>query len=198
MDFVLSVCYNSFIPCPTFVASDEQFLYSGGVDSVFEIDATDLRWLEGVSENEDLCLHGNAVAKISDEIFEYDNATVSATALYLLKSLTEDHIQNSVQMLPCCGFNIYASDDMCSCVIVGCPDGIDWSVIHIGDDIIKLVTKSGKETLITLDEYRKTVYSFADKIETYYKKSVRKRLPDDAVNRDGYIAFWNEWHRHRK
>ena len=51
---------------------------------MFSIDVTDLHWLKDVPEKEDLCLHGHAVAKIGEEVFEYD-ATVSSTALYLLK-----------------------------------------------------------------------------------------------------------------
>ena len=165
---------------------------------MFEINATDLRWLEGAVEKDDLCLHGNAVARIGDEILAYEDATVSATALYLLKSLTEDHVRREIQMLPCCGFSMYASDGMNTCVVIGCPNGIDWSVLHEGNDMIKLVTKSGKETRITLDEYQKEVYTFVDGIEAFYRESAPKRLPREKVNRDGYIAFWDEWHRRRK
>jgi len=164
---------------------------------MFEINVTNLAWLENVNEETDLCLHGKAVAKIGDETFEYD-ATVSATALYLLKSLTEDHvIHHTNQMLPCCGFSIYANQNMDNVDICGCPNGVDWSVIHVGSDV-KITTASGKETMVRLDEYRKSVYSFVDKIEEYYTKSTPKVLPKDKVDREGYIAFWNEWHRHRE
>ncbi|HLR35254.1 MAG TPA: hypothetical protein VK071_08020 [Tissierellales bacterium] len=32
-------------------------------------------------------------------------------------------------------------------------------------------------------------------VEDYYKKSSNKILPEDEFERDGYIAFWNEWNR---
>jgi len=164
---------------------------------MFEINATNLTWLENVDEETDLCLHGKAVAKIGDEIFE-DDATVSATALYLLKSLTEDHlIHKGNQMLPCCGFSIYANEDKTAVDICGCPNGTDWSIIHVGDDV-KIITDSGQETIIGLDEYKISVYSFADKIKEYYEKSTPKVLPKDKVDREGYIVFWNEWHWRRK
>lgn len=68
----------------------------------FTIDATDLAWLEGCEEA-DLCLHGHGTAVIGERTLTYD-CTVSATALQLLKSLTEDHIPaGDNQMLPCCG-----------------------------------------------------------------------------------------------
>lgn len=74
----------------------------------FSISATDLKWINGSKDDpEDLCLHGHAIAVIGNRKLEYD-ATISATALYLLKSLTEDHIiHDDNQMLPCCGFSLF-------------------------------------------------------------------------------------------
>ena len=164
---------------------------------MFQIEAVELKWLEGVEdEREDLCLHGRGIAKIGDETFEYD-ATVSSTALYLLKFLTEDHlIYRSNQMLPCCGFNIYPCKDKETVNISGCPNGVDWSVIHDGDKV-RLVTETGKETVINLEEYKETVYSFVDKIENFYSASAPK-MPYDEEAQIAYTAFWNEWKRRRK
>lgn len=54
----------------------------------FLISATDLRWIDDSKDNpEDYCLHGHAIAIIGDRKLEYD-CTVSATALYLLKSIS--------------------------------------------------------------------------------------------------------------
>lgn len=145
---------------------------------------------------EDLCLHGHAVARIADQTLEYD-ATVSATALYLLKSLTEDHIMyQDIQMLPCCGHTLIANEDLSEVVISGCPNGIDWSVIH-NDDIVVLELEDGTKDHISLDEYRAEVFRFADMIEDFYKACTPKVLPDEPFFRDGYIAFWNEWHKRR-
>ena len=58
---------------------------------MFSISVSNLHWMEEVDSIEDLCLHGNAKAIIGHEVLEYDDATVSSTALYLLKSLKEDH-----------------------------------------------------------------------------------------------------------
>lgn len=43
--------------------------------------------------------HAHAVARIGDETLEYE-ATVSATALYLLKSLREDHQAYEEEQFP--------------------------------------------------------------------------------------------------
>ena len=163
---------------------------------MFSIDAVNLRWLEGTKAEEDLCLHGKAIAQIGDEHFEFE-AAVSSTALYLLKSLTEDHVMGqSNQMLPCCGFFMIANEDLSSVEICGCNNGIDWSVLHDGGNVV-LITESGKKTVMPIREYKQIVFAFADKIESFYKDSKEKSLPKDEFDRNGYIAFQNEWRARR-
>lgn len=159
----------------------------------FLIDATELYWIDGAADNpEDLCLHGHAIAYIGDEMLEYD-CTVSATALYLLKTLTEDHIiHEDNQMLPCCGHFYIPDAKLENVIISGCDHGIDWTVKHSGKDVI-LILENGKEEIVPLEEYRQEVYRFVDKIEDYYQSCSPKVMPEDSFSRDGYIAFWNEW-----
>ena len=161
---------------------------------VFQIEATDLAWINGAKDDpSDLCLHGHAAARIGDRILTYD-ATVSATALYLLKTVTEDHIINeSNQMLPCCGFFLIPNGDLTEVSIVGCPNGIDWSVIH-EDGAVKLILEDGREEAVPIGAYAAEVCRFADKIESFYSSCTPKALPKDEFDRNGYIAFWNEWH----
>jgi hypothetical protein len=165
---------------------------------MFKIDVTALHWMEGTSPATDLCLHGHTVAAIGDETLEYD-ATVSATALYLLKTLKKEHRMGEGEnpMLPCCGFFLIADDTLSSVEIMGCPNGVDFSVLHESGQIV-LVTESGKRTVVPTEEYKEAVFAFADKIEAFYRSSAKKVLPDDAFERNGYIAFWNEWKRLRE
>ena len=159
---------------------------------MFSICVSDLHWLPGSEETEDLCLHGHATAIIGDERLEYD-ATVSATALYLLKSIREDHVYGAgLQMLPCCGHFLIASEDLSHVEIVGCDSGVDWSVLH-EDDNVRLVTESGTSTLVPMSEYREAVFAFADEVERFYRTSRPKTIPTDAFERNGYLAFWKEW-----
>ncbi len=164
---------------------------------IFRITATNIGWIDGRKDDpKDLCLHGHAVATIGNNLFEYD-ATISATALYLLKSLTENHIiYEDNQMLPCCGFFYIPNEKLDNIEISGCPNGIDWSIIHNEDDVI-LELEDGTQEVISLEEYRNEVYQFADMVEEYYQSCTRKELPKDEFDRNGYIAFWNEWHRRR-
>ena len=162
----------------------------------FSIYATNISWINHAKDDPgDLCLHGHAVAHIADTVLEYD-ATISATALYLLKSLTEDHlIGQDNQMLPCCGFMLIANNPF-SVTICGCPNGIDWSVRHKDRDVI-LELEDGTEERVPLEEYTEAVFGFADMVEAYYRECSPKILPDDRFTAEGYTAFWNEWHRRR-
>ena len=162
----------------------------------FSIYATEMKWMDETDETEDLCLHGHAVVCIGKKKLEYD-AAISATALYLLKTLTENHIMRTDnQLLPCCGFSLFPNETLDNVVILGCDNEIDWSVVHDGDTVI-LELEDGTRETISIDEYKKEVFKFADTVETFYKSCASKKMPKDKVDRDGYIAFWNEWHRRR-
>ena len=186
---------NSIFSEPPF-KYDRQIVWR---DLLFRIDVENLCWIKNddMDDPDDLCLHGHAVAKIGDEFFEYD-ATVSATALYLLRTLRESHIPRECEhMLPCCGHTMISNEDCSSVNIFGCPNGVNWSVMH-ERNMIKLVTETGAETLVDIDAYTDEVFAFADKIEVFYKKSLPKNLAElDDFSRNGYTAFWNEWHRRR-
>ena len=164
----------------------------------FEIEATRLAWINGAEDDPtDLCLHGFARARIGARGLEYD-ATVSATALYLLKTLTEDHILHADnQMLPCCGSFMIPDAGLNNVKIVGCDHGIDWSVLHEGERV-RLVLEDGYEASVPLAAYRAEVCRFADEIEAFYEACSPKQMPEDKFEQDGYTAFWNEWHRRRK
>ena len=163
---------------------------------MFQIDVTELEWIKGPEDDpEDLCLHGKVTARIGDEVLE-DHGTVSASALYLLRSLTEDHETGQEnQMIPCCGHFWVANEDLTEVWISGCPYGTDWKVRQVPGGV-SILTDSGKETFVPMEEYRPEVFRFADTVEAYYAACAPK-VPADALRERGYTAFWNEWHRRR-
>jgi len=163
---------------------------------IFQMDVRDVYWLaDPGQEQADLCLHGFVTAIIGDEVFQ-DDGTVSSTALYLLKSLTQNHIAGKEnQMIPCCGHTFIANEDQTEVYICGCPNGIDWTEEQVNGGV-KITTESGKETLVPMDAYRAEVFQFADKVESCYA-SCAPKVPCDDFSRKGYTAFWNEWHRRR-
>lgn len=166
----------------------------------FDIKILDLYWLDKTKDDpDDLCLHGDVYVKIGEEVIvDKYSCTVSSTGLYLLKSLENDHIigENSNQMLPCCGFFIITNEKDDNVDIIGCPHGIDWTVLHSGD-YIKLITQKGTEVTVKLNSYREVVYRFVDVIKEFYKKSTPKNMTGDSFDIIGYIKFWDEWDRRR-
>ena len=163
---------------------------------VFQISAYGFHWIKGTQDDsQDLCLHGHVTARIGDTLLE-DSGTVSATGLYLLKTLTEDKIMNEweVQMIPCCGHFLIPNDDLTEVSISGCPNGTDWSVVHEGENL-KLILPSGQEEVVSLGEYIPEVLAFAETVKAFYDACTPKEIPADEFRRKGYQAFWNEWNR---
>ena len=166
---------------------------------MFRIDVENLCWITGDLDNaDDFCLHGHVVVQIGEETFDY-NATASATGLYLLRTLTENHTWNDDNMLPCCGHFMIANEQLDYVDILGCSNGVNFEVIHGADNNLKIRSNTGKEVFICKERYANEVNLFADKIESFYKTSSPKNFDScDDFERNGYIAFWNEWSRRRK
>lgn len=168
--------------------------------AVFTVTAEHLRWIDGSQDDpDDLCLHGDCAVQFGEYSAEYENATVSATALMLLRALEEDHtLDDSVQLIPCCGFNMYAEEDGARCLILGCPNGVDWTIQHDGNDVV--MNAPGHEddpVRIPFSQFRDEVFRFADQIEAFYRSCTPKTEPDDEIDRAGWAAFRREWHRRR-
>lgn len=163
---------------------------------VFKIKADHFEWIGGAADDpKDLCLHGHVTVQFGDTILE-DHGTVSATALYLLKTLSENKIMApyDIQMIPCCGHFLIANKELTNVMISGCDKGTDWSTIH-EDNTVRLLLPSGQEEVVTLREYQYAVLDFAKSVKQFYDACTPKEIPEDAFDRNGYIAFWNEWQR---
>ena len=163
---------------------------------VFKIRADQFEWINGAKDDpQDLCLHGHVSAQFGDTILE-DHGTVSATALYLLKTLTEDKLMQpyDIQMIPCCGYFLMANSDLTEVQISGCDTGTNWSTVHEGDSV-RFILPTGQEEVVSLREYQYEVLDFAKSVKRYYDACTPKEIPEDAFDRNGYTAFWNEWHR---
>lgn len=167
-------------------------------DGNFEIKILDLHWITGIDNSTDLCAHGHVFVKIGDEVVADKNSldvTVSTTALYLMRTLQENHPEDKYasQLLPCCGFVMSANDEGDRVDIHGCPSGIDWTIVHTDENKITHILDSGKEITIDKDAYRKIVFDFADQVEHFYKTSLPRTIPVDDFDKKGYAAFWKEW-----
>ena len=76
--------------------------------------------------------------------------------------------------------------------IIGCDQGLDWSVKHE----VGLVTIEAYENLKTTYyylQYKKEVLNFIKQVENFYDEAGERILPEDEMDREGYLAFWKEW-----
>jgi hypothetical protein len=116
----------------------------------------------------------------------------------MLRTLSEDHtVEESMlgqQMLPCCGFNMYAEESLENVYISGCSYGIDYAVHH-KEDAVVIATEAGNQYAVSISDYRREALKFARQVEAFYNQCSPRTLPDNDPDRNGYIAFWNEWKR---
>ncbi len=159
----------------------------------FEIKIKKLYWIDGTQDNkEDLCLHGDLKIRINDQIVEY-SPTVSAAGLRLLRSLFEDHQgEKGKHLFPCCGNIMIANEEGNKVEIIGCDQGLDWSVRY-KDGLITIKADKNTETTIYYLQYKKEVLNFIKEVENFYKKAGKRILPEDKVEMEGYLDFWKEW-----
>lgn len=164
----------------------------------FSIKAESFEWINGCKDDpDDLCSHGNVTLKIGPETISCYCCT-SAAALRMIRTLTEDrNPQDGLfgeQMLPCCGFNMYADETLENVTISGCDSGTDYSVRHQGNLVI-LTLENGHAFAVSMDNYTREVLQFARRVEDFYRCCSVKKIPENSIERDGYAAFWNEWRR---
>jgi hypothetical protein len=161
--------------------------------TLFELNLLDWFWVNGNKvDDEDLCLHGNVYARIkNDVIADSYYCTISASGLYLLRSIENDHTSDCEHMFPCCGHFMIPADDLSSVNICGCPNGIQLFVTHL-DNSVKLITEANTDISLPINEYKEIVKVFVQEIERVYEQNPRQ-LPQDDFDRNGYLAFWNEW-----
>lgn len=162
---------------------------------LFIIKLSNLCFLGEQNETQkDLCLHGNVFIQIVDHVLDdgkVDQWTVSAGALRLLRSVVENHYAGSEEhLMPCCGHFMIPSDDLQTVNISGCPNGLDFTVLH-KDNTVELITDKNSIS-IPFDEYKNTVLKVAEEVELFYHDSPPKKLDND-FDKEGYQAFWNEW-----
>ena len=168
----------------------------------FELKILDLHWIKNEDDPTDLCAHGHVFVKIGDEVVadkDTLDVTVSSTALYLMRTLKDNYKKDDYasQLLPCCGHFFMADEENDFVSIMGCPSGIDWTIVHIDDNNVKHITNSGREVTVDKRIYTKLVSDFADQVENFYKISLPKTIPTDDFDRKGYLTFWKEWRRLR-
>lgn len=172
--------------------------------SDFILEVSDLHWIRDVDDENDLCAHGKVFLKIGNEIVcdkESLDVTVSSTALYLMRTLTQDYKKGDFasQILPCCGFVMISESEESDFVnICGCSTGIDWKIEHIDNSKIKHTTENGESITVDFEDYKTLVKDFFLKVDEFYRKGKPKKIPTDDFYRKGFLSFQNEWEMLKK
>jgi hypothetical protein len=164
-----------------------------------------LRWIQGaVDDPKDLCAHGDVEFRIGDDVLldptTGKDLTVSAAALYLLRTLSVPHTKDAPvgdQLFPCCGFNMYEVAELEDVVICGCPNGEDFEVFHdVGGAGVIVRAADGREWRVGWPEWRAAVFGFADKVAAFYAACSPKE-PYEEEDAKGFRKFIAEWGRRR-
>ncbi len=169
---------------------------------MIELYAADLHFLgdDPVSKREDLCLHGRVYFRVNDTVFsEIGDHTwcVTASALYFLRSLIIDHKAGEGEhMIPCCGHMMIPNEDGKTVCVIGCNNGIDFDVIHVGNEI-HIGTDGGRQECVPLVEYKQAVIAYADSIMVFHAKS-EERIFELPFDRAGWEAYKTEFGDLRK
>jgi hypothetical protein len=163
-----------------------------------------MAWIKGALDDPaDLCAHGHVEFRVGDRVLidpaTGPEVTVSAAALYLLRTLSRPHTKAQPvgeQLFPCCGFTMYDIEGQEDVLVIGCPSGIDFQVLHADD---QAVIVAGPDDLGELRVGRSTwveaVNNFADLVAGFYaRSSPKKPSAEDAA---GFAKFGNEWQRRR-
>ncbi len=162
-----------------------------------ELYATDFHFMGDTpkAQNYDYCVHGKVVCKIEGCNISNDDLDwcVSASAYRFLRSLFENHFMGAEeQMIPCCGHFLIPSQDKTSVIISGCPNGIDFDIIHEDNNII-IRTQDAITYTVTFEDYKAAVLSYAKQIENFYHQNPPRQF-EDKFDQDGFSSFCNEWY----
>ena len=161
-----------------------------------EIVPINMRWIEDLPEEYDRCLHGEVKVLYNGEIvFSSDaNRTINVTGYYLLKSIDKDYEKNiyASQLIPCCGFTMFPNEEMQDVLIIGCPQGDDFSIFH-SEELVTMIFDSSNSISITIECFKRAVLGYVNQIESFYVSSKLKCIPVDEIDEKAYEVFWNDW-----
>jgi hypothetical protein len=162
-----------------------------------------LCWIDGAADDPaDLCAHGHVEFRVGDALLvdpvTGPEVTMSAAALYLLRTLSRPHTKSHPvgdHLFPCCGFGMFGVAGQEDVVVVGCPNGADFEVLHVEEETGIVVRTDGREYRVARSAWAEAVYQFADLVaEIYARSSPKTPSADDAR---GFRSFTAEWERRR-
>jgi len=160
----------------------------------------DLGWQDAdMDDSLDRCAHGRVHLEIDETTLvrlEEGPWTLTAAALFLLRTLTDDHtpelpVAEASQLFPCCGFNVAKASSRYPVVCFGCPNGVDVWVRHAHGQLSLI--RGDLMATVPLREWRFAVHAFADEVARLHSRSTPKARIAEEVDREAWAAFWREW-----
>lgn len=164
------------------------------------LEPVNLHWIDGSTDDPaDICAHGGVHFELDDAVLldgerEY---TVSAAALYLLRTLHRAHSKTDPVgdcLFPCCGFLLYDVGTP-EVVVLGCLNGDDFEVHHERREGRVIVRSGDGSWAVAADEWRAAVFGFSDRVMAFYDACTQK-VPN-AEDVAGFRLFIEEWRRLR-
>lgn len=159
-------------------------------------------WLGGEEGYErDLCAHGNIYFEVNGHTLvdeTYEEFTVSAAALFMLRILEKDYIKEDMsynKIFPHCGHSMFVEESG-NVLILGCNLGIDFDVLHRRNKVI--IVFKDKKYRVSEKEWREAVLHFSDLVKAYYNACPPKIVGGDENEKAGYELFLAEWDRRAK
>ena len=162
--------------------------------------ATQLNWINGQADDPmDQCAHGRVGLTIDGKTIYRtgdEDITVSASCLYLLRTIEDDHtaelsVSEGNWLFPCCGFNLFPNQGRYKVCCMGCNTGTDVFVKHIGSDVV--LTRDDQEVRTSKAEWKSAVLSLVEQVETFYAQCTPKVEMDNTLDLEGWGLFWEEW-----
>lgn len=163
---------------------------------------TRLHWINDDRQDDprDLCAHSPVAFEVRGRCLLAADAgsfTVSAAAVYLLRTLTREHTSAAPvgeHLFPCCGHALYDLGDP-DVVILGCPRGTNVWVTRPNGHTVRLSTDDGEQLDVGANDWSAAVVGFVDRVQQFYRQAAPKQPA--AADAAGYAKMWSEWQRRR-
>ena len=161
---------------------------------------TNLHWISGSADDlADLCAHAGVEFEVDgDLLVQAGDWTVSAAAVYLLRTLSRSHTKSEPVaefLFPCCGNGMFDVEGQSDVLIVGCNSGVDFEVVRVEDEVL-LTVADGRQHRIAFADWTRAVCRFSDAVQAFYAGASPKQ-PSDDIEQNGFQKFQSEWSRRR-
>jgi hypothetical protein len=171
-------------------------------NSALILEATDLGWLgKGDEADWDQCVHGVATCTVGSIAITSRDCNLTAASLFLLRTLEHDHtdaepVAPSNKLFPHCGHSPWVvSGERFPTLNMGCDSGDELWVRHEAGAIH--LSRGELHERVSTEAWENAVARFADQVRAFYDASPPRRRStrsqSDAMESEGWDAFWAEW-----